>query len=86
MATTVRNTGTRFRFDADDNLWHAKLRAQVIDADGENFLEFVTKVATLLELLNWIAATLGGLTMAPTTSVLGAPKGTYTAIYDDGST
>jgi len=82
MATAVRNTGTRFRYDADDNLWHAKLRAQVIDADGEHFLEFVTKVATLVELLAWIADTLGGLSLAPDYTVKGVPQGTYTAAVD----
>jgi len=79
MATAVRNTGTRFRYDADDNLWHVKLRAQVIDADGEHFLEFVTKVATLVELLAWIADTLGGLSLAPGYTVAGVPEGTYSA-------
>lgn len=84
MATAVRNTGTRFRFDADDQLWHARLRAQILDADGEHFLEFVTKVATLVELLAWIADVLGGLADAPDYTVAGTPKGTYEVIYTSG--
>lgn len=81
MASAVRNTGTRFRFDADDQLWHAKLRAQILDADGEHFIEFVTKVATLVELLAWIADTLGGLSLAPGYTVAGTPAGTIELIY-----
>jgi hypothetical protein len=83
MATAVRNTGTHFRYDDDDHLWHAKLRAQVIDADGENFLEFVTKVATLLELVTWIIDTLGGLSLQPGYTVKGVPAGTYTASREE---
>lgn len=81
MASAVRNTGTRFRFDADDQLWHAKLRAQVIDADGEHFLEFITKVATLVELLAWIADVLGGLAAMPGATVAGVPGGEYDVTF-----
>ena len=66
-----RNTGTRFRFDADDQLWHAKLRVTQLDVDGERFLEFVTKVATLVELLAWIADILDGLSARPGATVQG---------------
>lgn len=65
MATAFRLTGTRMRYDADDSLWHIKLRVAQIAADGERFLEFITKVATLLEALAFIADTLNGLLLAP---------------------
>jgi len=81
MATTVRNTGTHFRYDADDSLFHAKMRVQVIDADGENFLQFVTKLATLAELAQWIIDILSGLANTPSASVKGVPKGTYTVTF-----
>lgn len=61
MATAFRNTGTRFRYDDDDHTWHARMRVQSIDTDGEKFLTFVTRVATLLELLAWIADVLNGM-------------------------
>lgn len=73
MATAVRNTGTHFRFDGDDQLWHAKVRVAQVSADGEKFLEFLTKVATFLELLTWMAAIFDGLALAPGTSVQGHP-------------
>jgi len=78
MATTARNTGTHFRYDDDDHLWHAKLRVQVIDVDGEQFLQFITKVATLVELLAWIADVFGGLANVADSTVKGVPAGTYT--------
>lgn len=84
MATTARNTGTHFRYDADDQLWHAKMRLQVIDADGENFIEYLTKVATILELLAWIADVLSGLAAAPGTTVAGVAAGEYQVIFTAG--
>jgi len=77
MATAVRNTGTHFRYDDDDHLWHAKLRVQVIDSDGEQFLQFITKVATLVELLAWIADILSGLANVAGGTVKGVPAGAY---------
>ena len=81
MATAVRNTGTRFRFYGDDNLWHAKVRVTQVSSDGERFLEFVTKVATLIELLAWLADIFNGISAQPLTTVAGhtGPKAIVTA-------
>lgn len=73
MATAVRNTGTHFRFDGDTQLWNAKVRLAKTSADGEQFLEFVTKVATLLELLAWLASLFDGLAVVEDTTVQGHP-------------
>lgn len=81
MANAYRNTGTHFRFDADDQLFHAKMRVQVLDADGEHFLEFVTQVATLLELVAWILDMLSGLSNQVGGTQPGVPKGVYEVTY-----
>lgn len=81
MATAVRNTGTHFRFDDDDHLWHAKVRVQVLDSDGEQFLEYLNKVATLLELLAWLADIFSGLANTPGYTVKGTAGGDYTIVY-----
>jgi len=56
---------------------------KVIDADGENFLEFLNKVATLAELLAWIADVLGGLSAQPGYTVRGVPAGDYVVTYTE---
>lgn len=70
-AATVRATGTRIRFDGDDLLWHAKVRVARVTGSSEEFLEFVTKVATLVELLAWIADIFSSMANTPGTTVMG---------------
>jgi hypothetical protein len=74
MATVKRNTGTHFRYDADDSMWHAKVRVVDTATDGERFHEFVTQVATLLELLTWLAAIFNGSLLEPDVTVAGHPE------------
>jgi hypothetical protein len=71
MATAVRNTGTRFRFDGDDQKWHARVRLTETSTDGERFLEFITQVATLVELLAWIADIMDGVALDPDRTMQG---------------
>lgn len=71
MARTIRNTGTHFRFDGDDQLWHAKVRIKQEDGTGVNFEEFVTQVVTLLELIAWLEGLFATLNARPSTHVLG---------------
>lgn len=73
MAILARNTGTHFRFDNDKGAWEGKMRLKVINGNIVEFKEFVTQVATLLELLAWISDILSGLAAAPDTTVAGAP-------------
>lgn len=71
MASTVRNTGTRFRYDADDQKWAAKVRVVETSTDGEKFTEFITKVATWIELVVWLASVMDGIALSPGTTLLG---------------
>lgn len=71
MATTLRNTGTHFRFDGDDQLWHAKVRMQKQDGTGITIEEFVTALATLAELLAWLDVLFAGMNAQPETHVSG---------------
>jgi len=73
MATFARNTGTHFRYDSDKGTWDAKMRVKVVAGNAVKFKEFVTEVATLLELLAWLSDILAGLAAQPDTTVLGAP-------------
>lgn len=70
-----RNTGTRIRYDADDLLWHAKVRVVQLDSDGEKFLEYLGKFATLLELVAWFIAIFDGLAAPVGNTVAGHPDG-----------
>jgi hypothetical protein len=64
MANEYRVTGSRYRFDGDDQMWHAKMRVQQKAPNVEKYIEFATQVATLLELLAWIADILNGLALS----------------------
>lgn len=75
-ASTVRATGTRIRYDGDDLLWHARVRVARVTAASEEFLEFATKVATLVELLAWIADIFSSMASTPGTTVMGHDGGT----------
>lgn len=72
MAISARNTGSHFRFDADEGLWEAKMRLKVITDGIVRFEEFVTKVATVVELLAFIADVLGAVAARPGATVEGA--------------
>lgn len=71
MARTVRVTGAHYRYDDDTRLWNSFLRVIVKDGDGITFDEFVTRVATLTELLAWILAILDGYAAQADTTVSG---------------
>jgi hypothetical protein len=85
MATLVRNTGTRIRYDGDDGKWHAKVRVINQGTDGERFLEFVGQFVTLLELISWFVAIFNGAAATPDTNVLGHSGSiAVTSTPDDG--
>jgi hypothetical protein len=71
MSTTARNTGTHFRFDNDEQLWKAKMRLQVITDGVVRVEEFITKVATILELIAWITDVLASVAARPGATVAG---------------
>lgn len=71
MSTTVRNTGTHFRFDDDESLWKVRVRMQVKSDNTLRWDEFVTQVATLLELIAWLQALLDGYAAQADTTVRG---------------
>lgn len=73
MATVVRNTGTHFRYDSDKNVWEAKMRLKTVEGNKVSFKEFLTEVATLIELIVWISDILAGLTAVEGVTVEGAP-------------
>lgn len=72
---TARNTGTHFRYDADDNLWHGKVFVKVVTEATERVKEFVAAFATLIELLSWISGILDSFANTPGMTVLGHPDG-----------
>lgn len=82
MATATRNTGTHFRYDADDQRWHAKVRTTQLDADGESFKEFITTVVTLVELLAWLADLFDGLATGAGNTVAGHPTAGITVTME----
>lgn len=72
MATVVRNTGTRFRYDGDSNLWEGRLRMKVNTNNQITFEEFLIRVATLAQLLDLLASILSSFSTRPDTTVEGA--------------
>lgn len=73
MALIARNTGTHFRYDADDGTWNAKMRIKTVNGNKVDYKEYITQALTLLELLAWLTDILSSLAAQPGTEVLGAP-------------
>lgn len=71
MATVSRVTGAKFRYDSDDELWNARINVKSVSEHLVELEEFVTRVATVVELLAWIADILGGIAARPETVVAG---------------
>lgn len=71
MATSVRNTGTRFRYDADDQKWKAKVRMTSTSTDGERFWQEVGEFITLLELLAFLSDMFNGIAGGVDTTLQG---------------